>query len=168
MEVYDQSLSFTITGLYDSFLVYIIPSMYSVYNMLILSNFFKGIPEEIHESAIIDGASEIVIWWKIYMPISKPVLATVALWVATGHWNSYFKTMVYTKSQDLITLQYYLVKLIKSTSIDPSIDPAMAETITSQSVSYAALVVATLPILFVYPFLQRFFTKGIALGSLKE
>ena len=73
------------TGLYDTFWVYIIPSLYSVYNMIVISSFFRGISSEIHEAAEIDGAGELYIWWNIYMPLSKPVLATVALWLAVGH-----------------------------------------------------------------------------------
>ena len=80
-------------GLFDNFLVYIIPSLYSVYNMIVLSTFFRTIPEELHESATMDGAREFQIWWKIYLPLSKPVLATV-LWSIVGHWNSYFSTMI--------------------------------------------------------------------------
>src|SRR5690606_21194306 len=97
-------------GLYDNFLVYIIPSLYSVYNMIIISTFFRSIPEELHEAAIMDGGNEFQIWWKVYIPLSKPVLATVALWSIIGHWNSYFSTMIYSNAGDhMITLQYYLM-----------------------------------------------------------
>ncbi|HIZ00195.1 MAG TPA: carbohydrate ABC transporter permease [Firmicutes bacterium] len=155
-------------GLYDNFLVYIIPSIYSVYNMIIIQNFFKGLPEELREAAIIDGASELKIWWTIYMPLSKPVLATVALWLATGFWNSYFSTMVYTRAGDLETLQYFLMKMIKEARVDTGgMDPSLIEQTTSATISFAAIVIATIPILLVYPFIQKYFAKGIMIGSLK-
>ena len=155
-------------GLYDNFLVYIIPSIYSVYNMIIIQNFFKGLPEELREAAIIDGASELKIWWTIYMPLSKPVLATVALWLATGFWNSYFSTMVYTRVGDLETLQYFLMKMIKEARVDTGgMDPSLIEQTTSATISFAAIVIATIPILLVYPFIQKYFAKGIMIGSLK-
>ncbi|MBQ2712346.1 MAG: carbohydrate ABC transporter permease [Clostridia bacterium] len=155
------------TGLYDSFLVYIIPAMYSVYNMIVISTFFRGIPNDLHEAAIIDGAGEFVTLFTVYLPLAKPILATVGLWLAVGHWNGYFGTMVYTDGGNLTTLQYYLLQLIKQTTAPDNMDAESMEKIVSETVSYAAMVVATIPILCVYPFLQRFFTKGIALGSLK-
>ena len=104
------------------------------------------------------------------MPLSKPVLATVALWSAVGHWNSYFSTMIYTNGQNnLITLQYYLMGVINKASYTASeaVDPSVLNEVTSKTVSFAAIIVATLPILFVYPFLQKYFTKGIYSGSVK-
>lgn len=155
-------------GLYDNFLVYIVPSVYSVYNMIIISSFFKGIPEELREAAVIDGAGEFRIWFAIYIPLSKPVLATVGLWLATGFWNSYFATMVYTRGGGLSTLQYYLMKMIKQARVDTGgMDPSLIEQTTSQTISFAAIVIATLPVLFVYPFIQKYFAKGIMIGSLK-
>ena len=155
------------TGLYDTFWVYVIPALYSVYNMIVISSFFRGIPNELHEATIIDGAGEFRTLFSIYLPLSKSILATVGLWLAVGHWNGYFGTMVYTDGGDLITLQYYLLQLIKQTSAPDNMDAESMEKIVSETVSYAAMVVATIPILCVYPFLQKFFTKGIALGSLK-
>lgn len=156
-------------GLYDTFLVYIIPALYSVYNMIVISSFFASVSNELHEAAKIDGASEFRTLFSIYIPLSTPVLATVALWLAVGHWNGYFGTLVYTRGTDLMTLQYYLLKLIKESSMPDQGDlPSyMYEQLSSQTVSYSAMVIATLPVLCVYPFLQRFFTKGIAIGSLK-
>lgn len=155
-------------GLYDNFWVYIIPSLYSVYNMIIISSFFRSIPEDLKEAAVIDGAGELRIWLTIYMPLSKPVLATVGLWLATGFWNSYFSTMVYTRGGDLATLQYHLMKMIKQAKVDTGgMDPALIEQTTSQTISFAAIVIATVPILLVYPSIQKYFAKGIMIGSLK-
>lgn len=161
-------LIINLLGLYDNFMVYIIPSVYSVYNMIIIQSFFKSIPEELREAAIIDGAGEIRIWLTIYIPLSKPVLATVSLWLATGFWNSYFNTMVYTRGGDLATLQYYLMKMIKQAKVDTGgMDPSLIEQTTSQTISFAAIIIATLPIVCVYPFIQKFFAKGVMIGSLK-
>ncbi len=155
-------------GLYDSFWVYILPSAYSVYNMIVISSFFKGIPEDLHEAAVLDGAGELRIWLTIYIPLSKPVLATVGLWLATGFWNSYFSTMVYTRAGNLSTLQYFLMRMIKEAKVDMGgLDPSLVEQTTATTISFAAIVIATLPILCVYPFVQKYFSKGIMIGSLK-
>lgn len=155
-------------GLYDMFWVYIFPSLYSVYNMIIMQSFFKSIPEEMREAAVMDGAGELRIWLSIYLPLSKPVLATVGLWLATGFWNSYFSTMAYTRAGDLSTLQYFLMRMIKEAKVDTGgLDPSLIEQTTSTTISFAAIVIATLPILFVYPFIQKYFSKGIMIGSLK-
>jgi putative aldouronate transport system permease protein len=158
-------------GLYDNFLVYVIPGMYSAFNMIIFSSFFRSIPEEIRESAVVDGAEEIYIWYKIIIPLSKPVLATVGLWLTVGSWNSFFDTMVFTVNPDLQTLQYYLLKVIHESSMPISSDvplpPQIFNNISPQTVSLAAIIIATIPILFVYPFLQKYFVKGIMIGSLK-
>lgn len=161
-------LIINILGLYDNYLVYIIPSLYSVYNMIIIQSFFKSIPEELREAAVIDGAGEVRIWLTIYMPLSKPVLATVALWLATGFWNSYFNTMVYTRGGELATLQYHLMKMIKQAKVDTGgMDPSLIEQTTSQTISFAAIIIATLPIVCVYPAIQKHFAKGVMIGSLK-
>lgn len=158
--------------LINTFWVYIIPGLYSVYNMIICSNYFHSIPEELHESAMLDGASEFRTFAQLYLPLSAPVLATVALWVAVGHWNSFYDSMVYTTDRSLQTLQLFLYKMIKTSEFVSSADmgglPAnMQQNVTQTTVRYATIVVSTVPILCIYPFLQRFLTKGIMLGSLK-
>jgi putative aldouronate transport system permease protein len=156
-------------GLYNNYLLYIVPCAYSVYNMIIISNFFRSIPDELHESAIVDGANELKIFAKIAMPLSKPVIATVTLWVALGHWNSYFDTMVYTSSQSLWTLQFYLMRMINSASLPPGVTlpPEVAQSITPTSVTYGAIIVSILPVVCIFPFLAKHFDKGIMIGSLK-
>ena len=153
-----------VLGLYNSFWVYIVPALFSVYNMIVISNFFRGIPEGLREAAEIEGAGEITMWWTIYMPLSKAVLATVGLWLAVNHWNSYMGTMLYTDADSsTITLQYYLKQIINSAA---SISGDY-ETVTTKTVAYAAIVIATIPILCVYPAVQKHFTKGVLVGSLK-
>lgn len=158
-----------VLGLYNTFWVYIIPSLYSVYNMIIVQNFFSTIPEELHDAALIDGMRELRIYFFIYMPLAKPVLATLALWIIVGHWNSYFDTMVYTSDPNLQTLQYYLMRMIQTANISTN-NPALGDVldrITPETVTFSAIMVSILPILVVYPFLQKYFVKGIFLGSLK-
>lgn len=162
-------LVITMLGFYDTFWVYIVPALYSVSNMIIISSFFSGIPEDLHEAALIDGASELRIWLTIYMPLSKAILATVALWLAVGNWNAYFTTMVYTRDPKLITLQYYLLKVIKESSMPSgeNLSAAELEQVNATTVSYAAIMVATVPILLLYPFISRTFTKDVMVGAVK-
>ena len=154
-------------GLYDSFWVYIIPGLYSVYNMIVMSSFFKSISNEIHEAAIMDGANEFRIWWQIYIPLSKPVLATVALWLSIGHWNSYFDTMIYTTSEKYQTLQYYLLKAINSSTITEGMPAEMLQRVSARTISLAAIIISIIPVLFFFPFIRKNFQSGIMVGSLK-
>lgn len=154
-------------GLFNSYFVYLIPSMYSVYNMIVLSSFFRSIDTSMRESALIDGASEFRIWWSLYMPVSTPALATVGLWVAVARWNSYMPTLVYTnKDESMWLLQYYLMRIIKDSSM-PDIDASVSQQVTAKTISFAAIIVATVPIFLVYPFVSRYFTKGIMIGAVK-
>lgn len=154
-------------GLYNSFLVYIIPALYSVYNMIVISSFFKGISNELHEAAIMDGATEFRIWWQIYIPLSKPVLATVALWLAVGHWNSYIDTMIYTSDESLHSLQYYLYKVITSSNLTEGMPESMLQRVSAQTISLAAIIISIIPVLFFFPFVRKNFQSGIMVGSLK-
>lgn len=159
-------------SLINTFWVYVIPGLYSVFNMIICSNYFRSIPGEIHDSAMLDGASEFKTFYKVYLPLSTPVLATIALWVGVGHWNSFFDSMVFTTDRNLQMLQLYLYKMIKTSEFVSSSDmgylPAeIQQNVTSTTVRYATIVISTIPILCIYPLLQRFLTKGIMLGSLK-
>lgn len=159
-------------GLINNFLVYIIPGLYSVFNMIVFQNFFREIPEEMHESAVIDGASEFKIFLKLFMPLSTPVIATVGLWVAVGHWNSFFDSMIFTSDKNLQTLQFYLMKVIREASLTQGgaaehLPPQVVKTISVATIRHAAIVISTVPILCVYPFIQGYLTKGIMMGSLK-
>ncbi len=159
-------------NLLNNFMVYIIPTLYSVFNMIVLQSYFRDIPEEIHESAIIDGAGEFRIFLQIYIPLSKPIIATVALWIAVFHWNSFFDSMVFTTNPNLQTLQYFLVKLIKEASFAQGEAAAhmpsqVVRTTSITTLRFAAIVLSTIPILAVYPFMQRYLIKGIMIGSVK-
>jgi putative aldouronate transport system permease protein len=157
-------------GLFDTFFVYIIPALFSVYNMLVFVNFFKTIPEEIHESAVMDGASEFKILFRIILPLSGPVVSTVALWIAVGHWNSFFDTMIYTSNENLWTLQYYLMKVINESSMPAagvSLPYELLQKVAPETVSLAAIVVSVIPIFVLYPLILKTLTKGVVIGSLK-
>ena len=154
-------------GLYNNYLVYIIPSLYSVYNMIVIQSGFKSISEEIHDAAFVDCAGELRIWLMIYLPLSKPVLATVALWLAIGHWNSYFDCMIYTNSESLQTLQYFLLKAIQTSSMTEGMPPDMMERLSPKTVSLATIIVSIIPVLFFFPFIRKNFASGIMIGSLK-
>lgn len=159
-------------NLLNNFWVYVIPTLYSVFNMIVLQSYFRDIPEEIHESAIMDGAGEFRIFLQMYLPLSIPVIATIALWIAVFHWNSFFDSMVFTTDADLQTLQYFLVKLIKEASFAQGeaaarVPAQVVRTTSITTLRYAAIVLSTIPILMVYPFMQRYLIKGILVGSIK-
>lgn len=156
-------------GLYENFFAYIFPGLYSVYNMIVFSSFFRSIPEEMHEAALVDGASEYLIMFKIYFPMSLPAFATVGLWLGLAHWNNYFDTMIYcSRTESLHTLQYYLLQVIKeSSSTESEIPPEMKNRINTQTISYAAIVIATIPVLCMFPLIQKIIKKGVTVGSLK-
>ena len=159
-------------GLTNSFWVYVIPGMFSAFNMLVIRTYMTGIPDSLEESAQLDGAGYITIFLKIISPLCKPVYATVALFVAVGQWNSWFDAMLYNRmSAHLTTLQYELMKLLSSVSNQGTSAEAMknaAGTVTPTSVRAAATILTMLPIICLYPFLQRYFVTGLTLGGVKE
>lgn len=166
-------------NLINSFWVYIFPSMISAFNMIVIRTYIGTIPESLMESARIDGAGDFKIFMRVVFPLCKPVLATIALFVAVGAWNSWFDAFIYTSSrQHLSTLQYELMKLLSSTmnsNSNPNVaagvgmdqDSARA-LVTPLSIRAAITVVASVPILLVYPFMQKYFVVGLNVGSVKE
>lgn len=159
-------------GLTNSFWVYVIPGMFSAFNMLVIRTYMNGIPESLEESAQLDGAGYTTIFLKIISPLCKPVYATVALFVAVGQWNSWFDAMLYNRmSSDLTTLQYELMKLLSSVTNQGASVEAMKNAtgaVTPTSVRAAATVITMLPIVCLYPFLQRYFVAGLTIGGVKE
>ena len=156
----------------NSFWVYIIPGMFSAFNMLVIRTYMAGIPDSLEESAQLDGAGYPTIFLKIISPLCKPVYATVALFVAVGQWNSWFDAMLYNRmSSHLTTLQYELMKLLSSVTNQGTSAEAMknaAGTVTPTSVRAAATILTMLPIICLYPFLQRYFVTGLTIGGVKE
>ena len=156
----------------NSFWVYVIPGMFSAFNMLVIRTYMTGIPDSLEESAQLDGAGYTTIFVKIIYPLCKPVYATVALFVAVGQWNSWFDAMLYNRmSSHLTTLQYELMKLLSSVTNQGTSAEAMknaAGTVTPTSVRAAATILTMLPIICLYPFLQRYFVTGLTIGGVKE
>ncbi len=158
-------------GLYNNFLVYIIPGLFNFYNMIIFRSFFNELPAGLEESARLDGANDLMIFIRIVIPLSAPVIATIALFNGVGHWNDYFTGVMYINDAELQPIQTYLFRIIASASASKTVVamPAgvTAQQVSSQSVRLATMVVTTFPIMCVYPFLQKYFVKGMLIGSIK-
>lgn len=159
-------------GLTNSFWVYVVPGMISAFNMLVIRTYMNGLPESLEESAQLDGAGYSTIFLKIISPLCKPVYATVALFVAVGQWNSWFDAMLYNRmDSSLTTLQYELMKLLSSVTNQGASAEAMKNatgSVTPETVRAAASILTMLPIICIYPFLQRYFVTGLTLGGVKE
>ncbi|MET3548603.1 putative aldouronate transport system permease protein [Paenibacillus favisporus] len=162
-------------GLIDSFWVYIFPGLIGVFLMILVRTFIEQIPGEIEESSKIDGANDLQIFFRIIMPLCVPVLATIGLFLAIGHWNSWYDSYVYTYKPELKTLQAVLVKILNQFQTASMMSDAqqLAQSskripVSSESIRMAVTMVATLPIILVYPFVQRYFVKGIMMGAIKS
>jgi len=151
-------------GLYDSIWVMIIPGAIDTFNMLLMRNYFASLPKELEESAKIDGANDIQIFVKVYLPLSLPMLATIGLFFAVGNWNSWYNAMLFVKNQDYKPLQLVLREMIAS--ISSSIESPTTNTY-SESLIMASIFFTIVPMMCFYPFLQRFFVKGIVVGAIK-
>jgi putative aldouronate transport system permease protein len=160
--------------LYNRFLVYIIPTLFSVWNMIIIQSFLREIPASLIEAAKIDGYNEYAILFRIIIPLSTPVLSAIALFTVVGHWNSYFDSMLLTSSSSLQTIQYYLKKVITDPAMSNQMGreaamqlPEAARRITPQTIKLAAMTVTAVPVMVIYPFMQKYFAKGMMIGSIK-
>lgn len=171
---------FNTLKLYNTYWVYIIPCLFGgFYNVIIFNANYKAIPDTLFESAKIDGASEYRIFFQIVLPLSKPVLSALAIFTAVGIWNDYSATLYYTRSPQLQTLSYYLLAITKSSKAAEELQKSMnvgvaanLANVVSQSSNYrtielACMVLAALPLIIIYPFLQKFFEKGMMIGSVK-
>ena len=157
-------------GLIDNLLMPVVTGLASTYNIMVIRNFFDGLPYELEESAKLDGASSFLIWWKIYMPLSLPVLVTVALWIGVGEWNSWFNYMIYMRDPNKYNLQVVMRRIVLiGTNEEMGLGSASDETvhIPTENLKAATILVCTVPILCVYPFLQKYFMKGALVGSVK-
>lgn len=154
-------------GLNNSFAVYLLPHLVDPFNLIILRNFFMQIPDSLEESARIDGASEFVVLARIILPLSKASIATIGLFYAVFHWNTWWDSMLYVSDKSLWTIQYLLQQLIANSNV---YDFAAASSVAkppAEAIRMACIVVATIPILCVYPFVQKYFVKGVLVGSVK-
>lgn len=159
----------TSLGLKNNFLVYIIPGAFSCYNMILIMNFFRSVPKALEEAALIDGASFFTILWKIFLPLSKAGLATVALFIMVGSWNEWFTGILYMSDTKNYPLASFLqVIVVQGNQQDLALDPTSAAAMSERTIKAAQVFIGALPILLVYPFLQKYFVKGIVMGAVKE
>lgn len=160
-------------GLTESFHVYWLPGLVNAFNMLLISSYIRGIPEALAESARLDGATELRVYFRIILPICKPVLAAVGIMVAVGHWNSWFDVMIYNSSGDYDTLQLSLRKiLLEADQVAKLMEDQRKlkelKNLTSTSMRAAVTMIVTIPMLAIYPFFQKYFVSGITIGSVKS
>lgn len=172
---------FNALGLYDTFLVYVIPCLFGgFYNVIIYNANFKAIPSSLFESAKIDGASELRVFFRIVMPLSRPVITALGIFTAVAMWNDYTQTLYYTRSQDLQTLSYYTLSLSKSAQSAADLASTMTGTSASsvitamadassnyKTIELACMVISAIPLIIMYPFAQKYFEKGVMVGSVK-
>jgi len=160
-------------GMRNNFLVYIIPAMFNFYDMVIMMTFFKELPGELSESANIDGAGDWRIFLSIILPLSKPILATMALFCGVYQWNDFFTAVLFVDKSELLPIQTILFKIVAENDAKRMLsqvnlpDAVARRTLTSESIKLATMVVTTVPIICVYPFLQKYFVKGMLIGSVK-
>lgn len=156
-------------GLKNSFWVYILPGAFSCYNMILIMNFFRTIPKALEEAARIDGASFFTVFRKIYLPLSKAGLATVGLFIMVGNWNEWFTGILYMSDTKNYPLASFLqVIVVQGNQQDLSMDPTSAAMMSERTIKAAQVFIGALPILLVYPFLQKYFVKGVVMGAVKE
>lgn len=157
-------------GLIDNRLVYVLPMMLTGFNIIVVKNFFQQVPESLAEAARIDGANEFGILFRIYIPLSKPVLATVGLWTAILHWNMWLDAMIYITSNSKQVMQTFLQRIVIESSVEliekGIVNPDVTQ-FTPETIKAATIVITILPMLILYPFVQKYFVKGITLGGVK-
>lgn len=156
-------------GLYNQFASMILPGLISVWNLLILRNFLMQLPDSLEESAKIDGAHDLRILIQIIVPVSMPAITTISLFYAVSHWNAWFDALIYITDRNLWPVQVFLRELVREVSLTSVLDASstVVNLPPSESVIFATIVIATVPILCVYPFIQKYFVKGVMMGSLK-
>jgi putative aldouronate transport system permease protein len=158
-------------GLYNNFFVYILPGLIGVFYVFLIRSYFTSLGTSLQEAAMIDGANDLVVFFSIVFPLSLPVIATVTLYCAVGQWNSWFDTYIYTDGGALSTLQFQMVKIIMKTTFSgatANIDAARRQKVSPEAIRMTITIIATVPILVVYPFLQKYFVKGMTIGAIKS
>lgn len=158
-------------GLINNIWVYVLPTLLTAYNVIVSKSFFAGIPESLNESAKLDGAGEFRIFFQIIVPLSKPIIMTLALWNAVAHWNEWFSGMMYITDNRKIVVQNYIQRIVNegSTNLITDTNAAGKDTVevTGATIQSASIIVSILPILCFYPFVQKYFVKGVTLGAVK-
>ena len=157
-------------GLYNTRWALLLPPGISAFNLIVMRTFFQTIPDSLIESAKIDGANEFKILARIVLPLSKPVLAVMVLFYAVAHWNSWFNALIFLRDRSLFPLQLLLREiLIQASAAEMATGITTREITTiSESIKYATIIVSTLPVLVIYPFLQKYFVQGVMIGAIKE
>jgi ABC-type glycerol-3-phosphate transport system permease component len=156
-------------GLIDTFWALVLPTAVPVWNVIILMNFFRNVPKELDDAARIDGANPWQTLWNVYLPVSLPALATITLFSVVGHWNSFFDGLILMNNPDNYPLQTYIQQLVIADRANMHGGQAqLLSKLSNNTLNAAKLFIAMIPILLLYPFLQRYFIKGIMLGSVKE
>lgn len=156
-------------GLYDSVWALVIPGMVSTFNLLIVKTYFENLPSEIEEAAKVDGCGDVTTLFRIVLPLSAPIMATIGLFYGVTHWNEYFKGIFYISDKTLMPMQVVLRSMIQSPNVSTelSVNSLALDALPPETIKMAVVVVATLPLLVIYPFLQKYFIKGALLGSVK-
>jgi len=154
-------------GMYDQLTSLYIPSAVNVFNFIVMRTFFREIPKSLEEAAYLDGATDVQILFKIVLPLSMPIIATIGLFYAVYYWNDYFNALIYIQSPERYTLQLRLRSLLFAGELGAAGNEGLAQQVMAESLKMACIVVGTVPILAVYPWLQKYFVKGVMLGSVK-
>ncbi|MDG0792423.1 carbohydrate ABC transporter permease [Cohnella ginsengisoli] len=156
-------------GLYDSVWALVVPGMVSTFNLLIVKTYFENLPEEVEEAAKVDGSGDFSTLFRIVLPLSAPIMATIGLFYGVTHWNEYFKGIFYISDKSLMPMQVVLRSMIQSPNVSTelSLNSLVLDALPPETIKMAVVVVATLPLLIIYPFLQKYFVKGALLGSVK-
>jgi putative aldouronate transport system permease protein len=157
-------------GLIDSIWAIVLPVAINPYNMFLMRTFFQGIHESVYEAALIDGASELGILWRIVLPLSKPIFATLLLFYAVAHWNDFFNALIFLNNGIKFPIQLHLRNVVILGQFDQANELAGGSdmAVIEQTLKYATIMVSTVPILVVYPFVQKYFVKGVMIGAIKE
>jgi putative aldouronate transport system permease protein len=155
-------------GLIDTYWAVILPGAISVYNLLVVKTFFQNIPEALREAATIDGANEVQILWQIILPLSKPILLTIGLFYSVTHWNEFFQPLLYFNNQDMMPLPVLLRNILLASNINEYVSYDAVSAAPQEALKMAAVLLTMLPMLLVYPWIQRHFTKGVLVGGVKE
>lgn len=157
-------------GLRNTIWSLVLPVAISPWNMIIMRTYFQGIPEEMFESATIDGANDLQILGRIVVPLSKPIFATLLLYYAVGHWNQWFNALIFLDDKSKFPIQLILRSIVVQGQLEQGgqlMSPSMEEMIVEKTIKYATIIVSTVPILLVYPFVQKYFVQGVMIGAIK-
>lgn len=156
-------------GMYDTLTSLVIPSSMNVFNFIVMRTFFRGIPKELEEAAYLDGANDLQVLFRVVLPLSVPIIATIGLFYAVSYWNEYFSSLIYIQTPEKFTLQLRLRQMLFAGELNQISGAAegLGTQVMPEALKMASIVVSTIPILLVYPWLQKYFVKGVMLGSVK-